>query len=202
MLRTKTFYTLWTTYSLGCLAGLMAIGIAATFRLEVAKITPIACAIAVSAFAIFNGVGRPFYGWLTDRLEPRKTAVVSFLMIAIVPILLYGFGEGNELVYYIGFSILWLNLGGWLAIAPTSTKIFFGTKHYGKNYGVVFTAYGVGAILGGLSSGWLRDATGTYLTVFPVVSALAVVGLIISYLGLKPPIKHTTYTDAQSKPLH
>ena len=187
MLRTKTFYALWIAYTLGCLSGLMAIGIAAPFGLEVAKISQQASSIAVSVFAIFNGFGRPLFGWLTDRLKPRNTAVLSFLTISVVAALLYAFGEGNAIIYFVCFSVLWLNLGGWLAIAPTATKIFFGTKYYGKNYGVVFTSYGVGAILGMLSSGWLKDTTGTYLTVFPVVSVLAIVGLITACIGLRPP---------------
>ncbi len=189
MLRTKTFYALWTAYTLGCLSGLMAIGIAAPFGLEVAKIGPEMSSIAVSVFAIFNGSGRPLFGWLTDRLKPRNTAAISFLMIAVFAALLYTFGEGNPVIYFVCFSVLWLNLGGWLAIAPAATKIFFGTKYYGKNYGVVFTSYGVGAILGMLSSGWLKDTTGTYLSVFPIVSILAVIGLIITYIGLRPPKK-------------
>jgi len=187
MLRTKTFYALWTAYTLGCLSGLMAIGIAAPFGLEVAKISPQLSSIAVSVFAIFNGLGRPLFGSLTDRLKPRNTAVLSFFMVALVSALLYFFGEGNAIIYFVCFAVLWLNLGGWLAIAPTATKIFFGTKYYGKNYGVVFTSYGVGAILGMLSSGWFKDVTGTYLTVFPVVSILAIAGLITAYIGLKPP---------------
>ncbi|MEM3905870.1 MAG: OFA family MFS transporter [Nitrososphaerota archaeon] len=189
MLRTKTFYALWTAYTLGCLSGLMAIGIAAPFGLEVAKISREVSSMALSVFAIFNGMGRPLFGWLTDRLKPRNTAAISFFLVAIFAGLLYMLGEGNPVIYFVCFSILWLNLGGWLAIAPAATKIFFGTKYYGKNYGVVFTSYGVGAILGMLSSGWLKDTTGTYLSVFPVVSILAIIGLIIAYAGLRPPKK-------------
>jgi len=91
-------------------------------------------------------------------------------------------------LYFLGFCILWLNLGGWLAIAPTATAFFFGMKHYGKNYGIVFTAYGVGAILGNILSGFVRDLTGSYVSVFPWVMALAVVGLAIAFLGLRPPV--------------
>jgi len=189
MLRTRAFYALWSTFMLGCLSGLMAIGIAAPCGHEIAGIGPEVSAIAVSAFAVFNGVGRPLFGWLTDRLEPRRTAYISFCIIGFASTLLYVYGRENVMVYFVGFALLWLSLGGWLAIAPAATKIFFGTKHYGKNYGLVFTAYGVGAILGMLSSGWLKDATGTYLTVFPVVSALSVAGLAIAHLALKPPVK-------------
>jgi MFS family permease len=186
MLRTPTFYALWGSYIIGCLAGLMAIGIAAPVGREVAKLTPQAAGIAVSLFAIFNGAGRPLYGWLTDKIAPKGTAVLSFALILAASALFYFAGEGNAVVYFVVFSILWLNLGGWLAIAPTATATFFGAKHYAKNYGVVFTAYGIGAILGSLLSGMIHDATKSYLPVFLPVMGLAGLGLVVALIGLKP----------------
>ncbi|MDD4903508.1 MAG: OFA family MFS transporter, partial [Candidatus Bipolaricaulis sp.] len=163
MLRTPAFYALWGTYIIGCLAGLMAIGIASPVGSEVALLRPEAAAIAVSVFAVFNGLGRPLFGWLTDKITPKGTAVLSFVLILGASALLYFAGQGSAIVYFVAFSLLWLNLGGWLAIAPTATATFFGAKHYAKNYGVVFTAYGIGAILGSLLSGMIHDATGGYL---------------------------------------
>jgi OFA family oxalate/formate antiporter-like MFS transporter len=186
MIRTSTFYALWITYTIGCLAGLMAIGIAAPFGTQVAKLSAEMAALAVSVFAIFNFAGRPFYGWLTDKITPKYAAMTTFLLILTASFALYRGGEGNVTVYFVGFCMLWLTLGGWLAIAPTATKIFFGTKTYGENYGLVFTAYGAGAILGTLSSGMLKDMTGTYLSVFPIVIALALVGLVIAFIALQP----------------
>ncbi len=186
MVKTGTFYALWGTYTIGCLAGLMAIGIASPVGEEVARLTPSMAAVSVSVFAIFNGIGRPIFGWLTDKLAPRNTAVLSFVLILVASALLYLWGEGNTFIYFLSFIILWMNLGGWLAIAPTATATLFGTKHYGKNYGLVFTSYGVGALLGGTLAGMIRDASGGYLPVFLPVMGLAVLGLIISLVGLKP----------------
>ena len=186
MIRTRSFYALWGTYTIGCLAGLMAIGISSPVGQEVAGLSAGMAAVSVSVFAIFNGVGRPIFGWLTDKLSPRNTASLSFALILIASALLYLWGEGNTALYFIAFSILWMNLGGWLAIAPTATATLFGTNHYAKNYGLVFTSYGIGALLGGTLSGMIRDATGGYLPVFLPVMALAAVGLVISILWLKP----------------
>jgi len=193
MVKTKTFYALWATYTIGCLAGLMAIGIAKPFGNEIlatagydtARMATLLTTM-VSLFAIFNGIGRPIFGWLTDKLSPRNTAALSFILILAASALLYLWGASSPVLYFIAFSVLYLNLGGWLAIAPTATATFFGTKHYGKNYGLVFTSYGVGAILGMLLSGMIRDSTGAYLPVFLPVMALAAVGIVISVLWLKP----------------
>jgi len=68
MLKTRHFYALWTTYTIGCLAGLMAIGIASPVATEVAKLDAVMATLAVSLFAIFNGLGRPLFGAITDKL--------------------------------------------------------------------------------------------------------------------------------------
>ncbi len=84
----------------------------------------------------------------------------------------------EKIIFIIGFCLFWLNLGGCLAIAPAATKIFYGTKFYGKNYGLVFTAYSTGAITGGLVSGQIKDFSGSYFSVFPVVAVCSLVGII------------------------
>jgi MFS family permease len=193
MVRTGTFYALWSTYTIGCLAGLMAIGIAKPFGNEVLAAsgysgprTATLLTTMVALFAIFNGVGRPLFGWLTDRLSPRKSASLSFVLILLASALLYIRGGSSPTLYFIAFAVLYLNLGGWLAIAPTATATFFGTGHYGQNYGLVFTSYGIGAIAGMLLSGLIRDAAGAYLPVFLPVMGLAALGLVISLLFLGP----------------
>lgn len=186
MLKTRHFYALWMTYTIGCLAGLMAIGIASPVGTEVAKLDAAMATLAVSLFAIFNGLGRPLFGAITDKLGPRHTAMLSFAMILGVSLLVSFFGHENALLYFFAFCVLWMCLGGWLAIAPTATGIFFGKKHYAQNYGLIFTAYGAGAILGTLISGNIKDLTGSYLGAFPIVAALATLGMIIAAIGLRP----------------
>ncbi|NMA10358.1 MAG: OFA family MFS transporter, partial [Methanomicrobiales archaeon] len=85
------------------------------------------------------------------------------------------------------FAVLWGCLGGWLAIAPTATASYFGTCDYPRCYGVVFLAYGAGAIAGPQLAGFIRTATGTYLGVFPWVAALAAVGFAVAWLLMRPP---------------
>ncbi|MBC7318690.1 OFA family MFS transporter [Candidatus Bipolaricaulota bacterium] len=186
MLRMPAFYALWTTFTIGCLSGLMAIGIAAPFGREVVNLSQTLSAVAVSIFAVFNAFGRPLFGWLTDRLTPRYSAILSFGLILLSSLALGLFGKDNTALYFLGFGILWMNLGGWLAIAPTATATLFGTENYGRNYGIVFTAYGAGAILGNILSGLLRDLTGSYLGVFLPVAGLATFGVLVAFVGLRP----------------
>lgn len=188
MVKRGTFYALWGCYTIGCLAGLMSIGIAKPFGLEVSGVSSSLATLAVSIFAIPNALGRPLFGWLTDRLTPRYAAALSFILILAAAALVYFFGDGSTAIYFVSFVLLYLNLGGWLAIAPTATATFFGTKHYARNYGIVFTAYGLGAILGSVLSGMIRDASGSYLSVFLPVMGLAALGLVVALFGLRPTV--------------
>ncbi|GKS69440.1 sugar phosphate permease [Nitrosomonas sp. PY1] len=186
MLKTRHFYALWATYTIGCLSGLMAVGIAFPIGTEITKLNAAMVALAVSLFAVFNGLGRPLFGAMTDKLGPKYTAIISFAMILSVSLLVSFFEQGSTILYLFTFCILWMCLGGWLAIAPTSTGIFFGKKHYAQNYGVVFTAFGAGAILGTLISSNIKDITGSYLGMFPILAGLAILGMIIAAIGLSP----------------
>ncbi|MEM2273602.1 MAG: MFS transporter, partial [Candidatus Bathyarchaeia archaeon] len=194
MVKTGAFYALWLCYMIGTLAGLMAIGISKQVGLEVAEkaglggeeTSPILTALIIP-FALCNGLGRPLFGWLTDRLAPRKTAIISFALILIASLTIFLF-QGSISAYVFSFAILWLNLGGWLAIAPAATATLFGTKDYAQNYGLVFTAYGAGALVGNLMAGRIKDILGSYMMVFPVVTMLSIVGIITATI-LNPPEK-------------
>ncbi len=189
MVRTRQFWGLWLCFFVGTLAGLMAIGIAAPVGQEVFLLSAATAAALVGVFAIFNGVGRPIFGALVDRLGTRTTAIANLGLIAGAALLLWaGAGTTAPVVYVVGFAILWLCLGGWLAIAPACTAAYCGTKHYGPNYGLVFTAYGVGAIVGNLLAGSLRDLVGSYAAVFLPVAALAAAGVAAAFLFLRPPV--------------
>ena len=184
MLKTSSFYALWACYFIGCLAGLMAISIAKPVGTDVGIETGLATML-VGFFAVFNGGGRPVFGALTDKFTPRNAAMVSFILIALASLLIWQ--VQSVTVYIIAFAVLWGCLGGWLAIAPTTTGNFFGTCDYPRCYGVIFLAYGAGAIAGPQLAGFIKTSTGSYLGVFPIVLVLAVIGLVIAFAMLKPP---------------
>lgn len=184
MVRTRSFYALWACYFIGCLAGLMAIGISKPLGVEVGVEAALATTL-VGVFAVFNGFGRPIFGFLTDRLTPRYTAVVSFILIALAALLIMVIPSVT--VYILAFAILWGCLGGWLAIAPTTCGSYFGNLDYPRNYGLLFLAYGAGGIVGPQLAGFIKTSTGSYLGVFPYVLVLALIGIILAIVLLRPP---------------
>ncbi len=187
MVKTPSFYGLWLCYLIGTTAGLMAIGISAAVGREVIGLEMGTAATLVSIFAIFNGGGRPLFGWLTDKISPRNAALVSFVIIFLASVGMLMSGKGSVALYTISFSAFWLCLGGWLAIAPTATATFFGIEGYAVKYGLLFSAYGLGAILGGVISGSAKDTFGSYLVAFKPTAIMAVIGVAIALALVKAP---------------
>jgi OFA family oxalate/formate antiporter-like MFS transporter len=206
MTKTGTFKGLWLCYTIGALAGLTAIGIVGPVGKEVMTNAGMSAAASTTLvfqlilpFAICNGLGRPIFGTLTDKLTPKNAAIVTFVGIIVACLLMY-MSYSSVMAFIVSFCLLWGCLGAWLAIAPTATATYFGMKDNAKNYGLVFTAYGVGAVVGGIVSAEIAATTtaakgatflDAYRPFFLVVAVLAVLGVVIAFMLLKPPVKNT-----------
>lgn len=190
MMRSPVFYGLWICYFLACTAGLMAVSISQPVGTELIGIGAGIATFLVGFFAIFNGGGRLLFGELTDRLDPRRTAILTFALIATASLAMWI--APSLWAYIIAFALLWGCLGGWLALAPTATAAYFGTADYPRCYGVVFLAFGAGAIAGPQLAGWIRTGTGHYQGVFPWVFGLAIAGIVIAALLMRAPAEGHT----------
>lgn len=197
MSKTSTFKGLWVCYTIGTLAGLTAIGIAGPVGKEVFANAGMSTDLAnnlifalILPFAICNGAARPIFGALTDKLTPKNTAILSYGLIIVACLVMYT-GYSSVWAYIICFCLLWGCLGGWLAIAPTATASYFGMKDNAKNYGLVYTAYGAGAIIGGIVSAQAKDILGAFQPFFLIVAGLSIIGIFIAFTLMKPPVaKH------------
>ncbi len=159
MLRTPVFWLLWLTYFAGCTAGLMVIMKASPIwqSFRVATMTPpvsadafkaagTAGAMAVSILAVFNSLGRILWGKISDIIG-RTSALVAMFFICAAGMLALDWLRSYPL-YVLGVSVIGLCFGGFAAMYPAVTADFFGTKHIGVNYGWMFSAYGVGGLVG------------------------------------------------------
>lgn len=172
MLRTPAFWLLWVTYLAGSTAGLMVIMKAApiweTFSLSAAPEVPVpherfaavssAAAMAVAVLALFNAAGRILWGRVSDTFGRRQTLILMFLVCGLVLLALDWMRPYP--LYLLGVSLVALCFGGWLAIYPALVADYYGTRHMGVNYGILFTAYGTGGLLGPFLAAFLMDRAG------------------------------------------
>lgn len=67
MIRTRTFAGLWLTYVFGTAGGFIAISLAAKYGCDICGLPPAVAVTSTAVFALFNGMGRPVFGYLCDR---------------------------------------------------------------------------------------------------------------------------------------
>lgn len=183
MIRTPQFALLWLMYAFAAFAGLMIIG-------HMAKIAALQMPgtdlgfVLVAVLAIGNASGRVVAGMVSDRLGGTRTMLVVFVMQAAMMGLLAIAGTPGMLVpvaAFVGFSY-----GANLALFPSTTQGYFGTKNYGVNYGLVFTAWGMGGVFGSMTAGSIVDSTGGYGIAYAVAAGLCVLAAGLTF-ATKPP---------------
>ena len=187
MLHTKTFVGLWVSFALGTMVGLAVIGISKPVGVEMAGLTASAATASVSLFAIFNGFGRVIFSWMAERFTPRKAAILGFSLVFTASVGMLRIRPSQGGIFFLLLALFWMCSGGWLAIGPVANCTLFGTCHNIENYGILFTAYGVGGLSGNLLSGLVRDLSGSYRPFFSITALAALAGAAIAWYTLKPP---------------
>jgi OFA family oxalate/formate antiporter-like MFS transporter len=193
MLRTPQFYGVWIMYVCSAMAGLLTIGNIKLFGIEALQggglTTAQASAVAGTAMGVFyaiaNGVGRIIWGSISDKIG-RKVALTLMPAFQGIMMLVFYWMAGSEYLLYLATTIIGFNYGGAFSLFPTVTADFYGTKSVGRNYGWVFTAYGVGGIVGPILAGVARDVWQNWLVAFVVSGVACLVAAVIAFT-LKPP---------------
>lgn len=169
--RSSEFWVLWAAFACAIFGGLLAVGILPAFGTRVLGLPALEAATAVTVFAAVNGIGRPLAGWLADRIGAVSVLIVTYVVQAAALLTLPAFVVDVPTLY--GFAAVF----GWgfaatLALFPVLASVCFGVENLGFVYGLLFTAFGVGA-LGPVLGSSIFDATGSYTPAFLVSGALA-----------------------------
>lgn len=194
MLKTSQFYMLWFMYACGAGAGLMVISMCKKINAKAGV-----GVLAVMALAIGNGAGRILAGVISDKIGRKMTMFVFFVTQAIV-IVAMGVVGGKDIPPAVAMIILSVlvgaNYGSNLALFPSATKDYFGMKNFGVNYGMIFTAWGVGGFMlsrfaAGVYDGkYLVAWAGNYNFAFYVSAALLVVAGVMTFIVKSPQRKY------------
>ncbi|MCK4909373.1 MAG: MFS transporter, partial [Planctomycetes bacterium] len=188
MLKTWQFYILWFTYACGAGAGLMIISkLAAIAKIQASVELGF---VLVAILALGNGGGRILAGFLSDKIGRRVTLFSCFILQAILLILMSQAQTGSILasvsVLAIISALIGANYGANLSLFPSITKDFYGLKNFGLNYGLVFTAWGVGGFMLAILAGKVYVQTQSFNFAYYCSSALLVLAALIT-LTLKTP---------------
>lgn len=72
MIRMRTFKGIYLNFVIGTMIGLMLIGSTVNIGVDYVGMDSKIVTQFMALFAIFNGLGRPIFGWVTDKLKPQK----------------------------------------------------------------------------------------------------------------------------------
>ena len=190
MLRNQVFWLLFLMMTMMSTGGLMIISQFAAFSCDfgVASVTVFglsALPLALTLDRITNGVTRPFFGWVSDRIGRENTMAIAFLMEAVAVTTMVLLRE-SALIFVILSAVVFFGWGEIFSLFPSTLTDTFGAKHATTNYGLLYMANGIGSLLGGPLAALLHEATGSWLPVFGILVAMDTLTGILAIALLKP----------------
>jgi len=210
MVKTPQYYMIFITFVFSALAGLMVIYCIKLFGIDALTYTKLGtldpgtegfaetfawasatAGTAMAVYAILNGLGRIVWGMVSDYIGRRTSIILMTLLQGIIMLSFFYLG-GTAWGLIIAAAIIGFNFGGNFALFPAITADFFGNKTVGRNYGLVFFAYGIAGILGPQIAGYFKDAAkgasdpSAWLTPFIIAGVACLLGTVIILLAKTP----------------
>jgi OFA family oxalate/formate antiporter-like MFS transporter len=185
VLRTPAFYFMWAGFGLGSSAGLLIISQLVPFARSQGIPGVALATMTLAVGALGNVSGRILCGWLSDVLGRLNTLrVVLAISTAAIPIMYWA--GANVFAVYVMVFIVYFCYGAQGSVNPAAVSDFWGTRHAGTNYGLVFTAWGMAGIIGPTIGGVLFDKYRNYEAAFYVAAILAAIAFVCEIAARRP----------------
>jgi oxalate/formate antiporter len=176
MLQSPIFYLLFIMMAMMSTSGLMVVSNVGPFATEykVAQVLVFGMAalpLSLTLSRVTNGLTRPFFGWVSDRIGRESTMALAFSLEAIAIVVLFAFID-NPAMFVVLTGLVFFGWGEIFSLFPSTLTDTFGPKFAATNYGFLYIAQGVGSIFGGPAAAFLKEQTGSWTTVFILVACL------------------------------
>ncbi len=189
MLRTPIFWLMFVMMTMMSTGGLMIVFNFASFARDFGIADAVvfgsaALPLALSLDRITNGLTRPFFGWVSDRIGRENTMAVAFGLEGVsIAVLLYF--RHDPVVFVLMSGVVFFGWGEIFSLFPSTLTDTFGERYATTNYGFLYMAQGIGSILGGPLAALLKGATGGWEPVFFVIIALDLITAALALFVLK-----------------
>ena len=189
MLQSPIFWLLFIMMSMMSTSGLMVVSNVGPFAKEfkVADVLVIGMAalpLSLTLSRFTNGLTRPFFGWVSDRIGREMTMFIAFSLECAAILVLFAFIDRPAL-FVVLTGLVFFGWGEIFSLFPSTLTDTFGPKYAATNYGFLYIAQGVGSILGGPAAAYIKQTTGSWTSVFIIVAVLDIVTALLAITVLR-----------------
>jgi OFA family oxalate/formate antiporter-like MFS transporter len=190
MLKTPVFWLMFLMMSMMSTSGLMVISqmgaFAKDFGITSATVFGMAALpLALTIDRVTNGLTRPFFGWVSDKLGREYTMTIAFGLEAIA-MFLWIMTRSDPVMFVLLSGIVFFGWGEIFSLFPSTLTDTFGQKHATTNYGFLYMAQGVGSIIGGPIAAYIHGVADSWIPVFAIMIALDATAALLAFFVLRP----------------
>jgi OFA family oxalate/formate antiporter-like MFS transporter len=192
MLKTPVFWVMYAMFIMMAAGGLMATAqlapIAKDYKVADIPVSLVGLTMPALVFALFidrilNGLTRPFFGWVSDRIGREQTMFIAFLLEGLGIIALGNLGT-NPVLFVVLSGVVFFGWGEIYSLFPSTVTDTFGATYATTNTGLMYTAKGTAAILVPFTS--VLAAKGDWHVVFYAAATLNIIAALLAVIVLKP----------------
>jgi MFS transporter, OFA family, oxalate/formate antiporter len=189
---TGMFWTMYVMFTMVAAGGIIIVAqlapMAKDFKVATVPVTLLYLTWPALVFSsklnpILNGIGRPFFGWVSDHLGREVTMFGAFILEGVAILLLRRYGQDPKL-FVILCGFVFLCWGEIYSLFPATCADVFGRKYCTTIYGLLYTAKGMASVLVPLS-GWVSQRSG-WSGVFVTAALLNFIAAGLALFALKP----------------
>jgi OFA family oxalate/formate antiporter-like MFS transporter len=189
MLQSPIFWLLFIMMSMMSTSGLMVVSNVGPFAKEfkVADVLVLGMAalpLSLTLSRATNGLTRPFFGWVSDRIGREVTMFIAFSLECAAILVLFAFLD-HPALFVVLTGLVFFGWGEIFSLFPSTLTDTFGPKFAATNYGFLYIAQGVGSILGGPAAAYIKQMTGSWTAVFVIVAILDIVTALLAITVLR-----------------
>jgi MFS transporter, OFA family, oxalate/formate antiporter len=192
VLRSPIFWLMYLVFVMVAAGGLMTAAqiapIAKDFKIADAPVGILGFQMAALTFAIsldriFDGFGRPFFGWVSDHIGREHTMFIAFSTAALMVLTLSVYGH-IPIVFVLATAVYFGVFGEIYSLFPATSGDTFGVKYATTNNGMLYTAKGTASLLVPLAS--IVAASYGWQAVFVIVVGLNATAALLALFVIKP----------------
>ena len=192
----KSFIIIWLMFMINVVAGMIFISFQSPLLQDILKLNVPASDLAdtsviaslnaagatlIAVSSIFNGLGRFFWGAVSDKIGRITTFRILLALQAVIFVTLIF--VSHPLLFSVFVCIVLLCYGGGFGVMPSLINDSYGAKLMPVLYGAALTAWGVGGIIGPQIVAFMKDnySDDASFYAFVIGSSILVMGFILSY---------------------